>query len=1000
MTLSLKKPRTYNKNPQKNTKKFLNSNPHNNRELTRKAKNVVQMNGKVTTVTHPDDPNDVKSFTYDYSYWSFDGCKEEPNGYFAKNSPSSKFADQQQVYNDLGAGVLRNAWDGYNTSLFAYGQTGSGKSWSVIGYGTNKGIVPLLCEQLFKGITEKKGQAEFEVRFSMLEIYNEVVRDLLNPAGKNKGLKVRQHNKKGFYAEGLKMALVSSYEEIEQKMNEGTVNRTIASTNMNATSSRAHTIVGINFVQKFKNEAGQETAKSAIVNLVDLAGSERVESTGATGARLKEGAGINQSLSCLGNCIHALAEQSNGKQARVPYRDSALTKLLMNALGGNSKTIMIAAISPADINYEETLSTLRYADRAKQIKTKATVNEDPTDKLLRELKEENDKLKKMLSGGKIDTTFVDVDNDGIDDNDADKLKKKWEEEMKARMMENEMEMANMKKSYEEKLKQSKKDFVDPSIAKKEQEKQKKPHIYNLNVDPMLSGRILHILKPGANSVGNRKGEESYITMVGPSIQEQHAVLTVGKDNKVNIKPVNTDCRVLVNGSPIQGETTLCHNDRLVFGSTQIWVFQNPVEKEKSKMNYPDITFDYAQEEIAAKSGLDMRSASNADLSKAQEDLLEVMPAVEEANSISEELDKRVKFEIMMVSPQVLGKDTGTTEVHVKMKNLENGTEFVWPKEKFLDRLYIMKEMYNNYEDDDDWDRPEEEDPFQESLDTEIHIGTVQIILQPLAYNVELKEQLEIINYKGAEVGVMNVEVVPCNSDGKDYTEADDKFVDPPDELLGKNNYFNVKILNCRGLPNRYSDIYCSYKVYLDEKETETKKISDTSNPEFNHIKKFSFTPVTKQLLEYLQKGSIVVRIMGKQRLRKSAMINKDSSLTTKDMLKTDRAVFARTANLMNGFQMNGRVVDPQKQSIIVELLLMKKTQARLQQKVDSVRKLVKEAENISKVRVSTSLLKDVLNANTPEQADALIRKLADDDDKGSHGKISSRSSSSSVCTLL
>ncbi len=180
---------------------------------------------------------------------------------------------------------------------------------------------------------------------------------------------------------------MGSYNEINGMMDQGTHNRTVASTNMNATSSRAHTIVSIMFIQKSKNSAGKEMAKSATVNLVDLAGSERVESTGATGDRLKEGAGINQSLSSLGNVIRALAEQSEGKKVRVPYRDSVLTRLLMNALGGNSKTIMvgkvlllfffliliicvtffffchvpqIAAVSPADINYDESLSTLRY----------------------------------------------------------------------------------------------------------------------------------------------------------------------------------------------------------------------------------------------------------------------------------------------------------------------------------------------------------------------------------------------------------------------------------------------------------------------------------------------------------------------------------------------------------------------------------------------------------------------------------------------------------------
>ena len=204
-----------------------------------------------------------------------------------------------------------------------------------------------------------------------------------------------------FLAQGLNKTLVTSYADITKMMKEGTSNRTIASTNMNATSSRAHTIVTINLTQKYKNEAGKEMAKSSLINLVDLAGSERADATGATGDRLKEGAAINLSLTSLGNVISALADNSAGKNVKVPYRDSVLTKLLMNALGGNSKTIMIAAISPADINHDETLSTLRYADRAKQIKTKAVVNEDPTEKLINNLKEENEKLKKMLASGNI-----------------------------------------------------------------------------------------------------------------------------------------------------------------------------------------------------------------------------------------------------------------------------------------------------------------------------------------------------------------------------------------------------------------------------------------------------------------------------------------------------------------------------------------------------------------------------------------------------------------------
>ncbi|KAL3873216.1 hypothetical protein ACJMK2_036357 [Sinanodonta woodiana] len=237
-----------------------------------------------------------------------------------------------------------------------------------------------------------------KVTFSMLEIYNEQVRDLLVKAKPpHGGLKIRQNPSAGFYVEGLRAVPVRAYAEIEKLMEQGTFNRTTASTNMNATSSRSHMVITIRFVQVFKNEAGQSNTRSSDVNLVDLAGSERADSTGATGDRLKEGSAINQSLSTLGNVISALADLSLGKKnVLVPYRDSVLTKLLQSALGGNSRTIMIAALSPADINYDETLSTLRYADRAKKIQNKAVVNESPTERLIRELKEENAKLMQLL----------------------------------------------------------------------------------------------------------------------------------------------------------------------------------------------------------------------------------------------------------------------------------------------------------------------------------------------------------------------------------------------------------------------------------------------------------------------------------------------------------------------------------------------------------------------------------------------------------------------------
>ncbi|KAL2305718.1 hypothetical protein Nmel_003605, partial [Mimus melanotis] len=235
--------------------------------------------------------------------------------------------------------------------------------------------------------------------FSYLEIYNERVRDLLRrKSSKTNNLRIREHPKEGPYVEDLSKHLVQNYADVEELMDAGNINRTTAATGMNDVSSRSHAIFTINFTQaKFDSEMPCETVSK--IHLVDLAGSERADATGATGVRLKEGGNINKSLVTLGNVISALATNplSKKKQVFVPYRDSVLTWLLKDSLGGNSKTIMIATISPADVNYGETLSTLRYANRAKNIINKPTINEDPNVKLIRELRAEIARLKALLA---------------------------------------------------------------------------------------------------------------------------------------------------------------------------------------------------------------------------------------------------------------------------------------------------------------------------------------------------------------------------------------------------------------------------------------------------------------------------------------------------------------------------------------------------------------------------------------------------------------------------
>ena len=305
---------------------------------------------------------------------------------------------------------------------------------------------------------------------------------------------------------------------------------------MNATSSRAHTVVTIEFVQK-KMQDGKEMAKTSVMNLVDLAGSERADSTGATGDTLKEGANINRSLSALGNVIKALADLSMGSKKKivVPYRDSVLTKLLMNALGGNSKTIMIAALSPADINYDETLSALRYADRAKNIKNKATVNENPIDKLIRELREENERLKKAAAGG-----IVDVGNTaGMSPEEVAAMRKQMEEEIRAQLQANADQLTDQT-TYDAQVQQAHRE--DAQLVQNAQNAKvnlTKPQLTNLNEDPMLSGVIHHYLSKGETTIGRADANPPpTIALTGLGVQKNHAlIMEQGKFFGINNKVV-------------------------------------------------------------------------------------------------------------------------------------------------------------------------------------------------------------------------------------------------------------------------------------------------------------------------------------------------------------------------------------------------------------------------------------------------------------------------------
>lgn len=322
---------------------------------------------------NPENPNEKRNFTFDSTY--------------------NKESSQVDIFNETALPILTSVMEGYNGTIFAYGQTGTGKTFTMEGseHPDKQGIIPRSIEWIFKTI-EKSKDKEFLVHCSFLEIYNEEVRDLLAKDVKNK-LNVREKDG-AFYVEDCKKVRVNSIVELTKLMVKGKESRKTGATKMNPGSSRSHSLFTIFLENAYTDETGETKYRMGKLNLVDLAGSERQSKSEAMGERLKEATKINFSLSILGNVISALVAQ---KPTHIPYRESKLTMLLMDSLGGNTKTVMIANIGPADYNYNESLNTLWYAARAKKIKNKPKINEDPKDALLRSYQEEIETIKKQLA---------------------------------------------------------------------------------------------------------------------------------------------------------------------------------------------------------------------------------------------------------------------------------------------------------------------------------------------------------------------------------------------------------------------------------------------------------------------------------------------------------------------------------------------------------------------------------------------------------------------------
>ncbi|XP_074515927.1 uncharacterized protein stard9 isoform X2 [Sebastes fasciatus] len=580
-----------------NVKVAIRVRPLNARESADGGRLAVQVEDKLVSIKNVkldgrtdgagDSREKLLEFCFDYCYWSVDPA--EPH-----------YASQEEVFQDLGVSVLSGASEGYNVCLFAYGQTGSGKTYTMMGTPDSIGLTPRICQGLFRSEdTFPDGQNSSRVEISFLEIYNERVRDLLRGGEQKKraSLRVREHPEKGPYVQDLSQHVVSDCKQAMDLLEEGIANRITAATHNHDASSRSHAIFTIQYTQAIlENNLPSETVSK--INLVDLAGSERADPHYCRD-RLTEGSNINKSLVTLGIVISALAQNSQmssscqsinsmasegdgstvgshssslsgggggggRRHCFIPYRDSVLTWLLKDSLGGNSKTIMIATVSPSANSYNETLSTLRYAAHARNIVNKPRVNEDASVRLIRELREEIDRLKSMLLSFEMrnPSPSLSDERDGSlsdivlqNELKVEQLTKDWSESWR--------DKKELLEQYSVDINRDRAGFLINSLQ---------PHLVTLDGDVLSTGVVFYHLREGVTHIGPQEQfEEPQIVLQGNSsceIENHGGVVT--------LRPL-PGCVCLLNDREVTEPCRLAQGTVITLGGLHKFRFNHPAE---------------------------------------------------------------------------------------------------------------------------------------------------------------------------------------------------------------------------------------------------------------------------------------------------------------------------------------------------------------------------------------------------------------------------------------
>ncbi|KAL7862541.1 hypothetical protein SRHO_G00139820 [Serrasalmus rhombeus] len=843
--------------------------PFNKREKDAGSRCIVSMSNNIITIQDPRNQQNRRTFTFDHAFWSHSGFVRNSHGLFVPGEDGGRYADQVSVFEGLGQGVLENALQGYNATLLAYGQTGSGKSYSMLGYGPNKGLVPTLCDRLFQFIRTNQDSRQCQVFFSMLEIYNEQVIDLLSRGSRSPGgLRVREDQQRGFYVEGLRRVPSDSAAQVEQLMEQGTRTRTTAATHMNSNSSRSHMLIILQLKQIFSKEC---ITKQSNINLVDLAGSERQRSSGSEVDRLKEGTAINLSLTTLGNVISALAEAALGKKVvHIPYRDSILTKLLQSALGGNSRTVMIATLSPADICYEESLSTLRYAERAKRIQNRAVVNEGPTERLVKELKAENAKLLLRLSR---------LDQEGRRTDEETK-------ELRRLLTHNELQIRAIQTLWEQRLQEALKDWEAQytTITQERTMMQMYPYMLNVNEDPQLSGVIKLFIQDGEWDVGLADSPPRSISIRGLGIQEKHAIFS-NQQRKVTVTPLSGS-KVTVNGVTTSEKTDLHHLDRLILGSNSTYLFIG-FPSERAGEDWARYDYDYFQSELAAAEGIHLHSLCEEQGPRSVQpdpsllavfyDYIRLMPMVTEANQMSQELNKGVEFK-MEIKNLAMSDSKGhdlEKETAVRVTCVESKQVWMWSKAKFINRKFLMEEMYQQQAggvsggvvvgEADLPPLPRDRDPFWDPLEP-LHLGSAHLWLQSLPFRIHVEEQVEVVGPEGSEEAILQTQLIPCGPTGLPLGE-DDILIDPT-ELVGKRLDFQLVLDQCCGLrwlkEARNRGVQIGFQMFDCPQPLYTPAVWHNVNPVLEYRVQFTALKTSPELLNYLQSSALVLELWGLQ----------------------------------------------------------------------------------------------------------------------------------------